>query len=221
MLLVKFILAFCALSYELLLAQILAAFLDNTVLRYCTTIGLYMFAMGLGAWASAKSDVKRPALILWQTEIAMVITAVLGLLSLFVMTGLHASTWHVAAWAYGVVMLIGFLTGLELPLMLQLAERQPKVTRGQILGFDYAGACAAAIVFTLYFYPSAGLVLSFIQVAFLNLLMAVVVAARWPEDFEDLAWPALLGGVALSLAVVPLLFFSGTLELKLLSVYLR
>ena len=65
MLLLKFILAFCGLSYELILAQGLSAFLDNTVLRYSTTIGLYMFALGLGALPFATADARRPALALW------------------------------------------------------------------------------------------------------------------------------------------------------------
>ena len=49
-----FILAFCSIVYELLLAQSLTAFLENTVLRYSITIGLYMFSMGYGALIAEK-----------------------------------------------------------------------------------------------------------------------------------------------------------------------
>ena len=45
---ITLILAFCSIVYELLLGQTLSAFFGNTVLRYSVTIGLYLFAMGMG-----------------------------------------------------------------------------------------------------------------------------------------------------------------------------
>ena len=83
MLILKFILAFCSLAYELILAQGLSAFLDNTVLRYSTTIGLYMFAMGLGTLISGRVDLRRPALVLWQAEILLVVFGAGSVISLF------------------------------------------------------------------------------------------------------------------------------------------
>ena len=44
-----FIVSFCSIVYELLLAQTLSTVLGNTVVRYSLTIGFYLAAKGIGA----------------------------------------------------------------------------------------------------------------------------------------------------------------------------
>ncbi len=222
MLLLKFILAFCGLSYELILAQGLSAFLDNTVLRYSTTIGLYMFAMGLGALASATADARRPALALWQTEVLLAFAGAGGIISLFIVSGMHVPVVLIVIWAYWLVAVIGFLTGLELPLMLMMAGRADgRPSRGSLIGIDYAGACAATLVFVFYFYPLAGLVRSAMAVVLLNALAAVAVVIQYRDDLAEFRDPALLASLALAGGVSALLFVSGPLEAHLLALYLR
>lgn len=221
MLLLKFILAFCGLSYELILAQGLSAFLDNTVLRYSTTIGLYMFAMGLGALASSRTDTRHPALVLWQTEVLLAFAGAAGLISLFVLSGVNAPVILAVGWAYLLVALIGFLTGLELPLMLAMAGREGKPSRGRLIGIDYAGACVATLVFVFYFYPLAGLVRSIFLVVLLNALAAVFVAFRYPQDLAEWRDHALFASLALVGGAAAVLWHGASLETNLLAFYLR
>ncbi len=224
MLFLKFILAFCSLSYELILAQGLAAFLDNTVLRYSTTIGLYMFMMGLGSLASVKTDIRRPAISLWQTEILLTLTGAAGVASFFIFSGWEADIWLMMTWSYFLVALIGFLTGLELPLMLMMAtgdERghQRVISRESLIAVDYIGSFAAALVFVICFYPWAGLIRSVMAVAFLNALAAVFISSRWREDFGEEKHMVCLASLVLSGGAFALLLLSGSLETLLLMVY--
>lgn len=54
------ILAFCSMIYEFFFAQCLAMILGSTVERYTTTVGLYLFSMGLGAWLVGFFGKKKP-----------------------------------------------------------------------------------------------------------------------------------------------------------------
>ncbi|MBF0386731.1 MAG: hypothetical protein HQL20_02610 [Candidatus Omnitrophica bacterium] len=220
MLSLKFILAFCGLSYELILAQGLSAFLDNTVLRYCTTIGLYMFAMGLGSLASARLDTRRPALVLWQAEVLLAWAGAGSIVSLFIVSGLNLPVFLVVIWAYFLVALIGFLTGLELPLMLLMAGRSGQPSRSGLIAIDYAGACVATLVFVFYFYPTAGLVRAVFQVVVLNALAAVAVSVKYGTDLEELRGPALAASLALLGGATAVLAVSTGLEKGLLAFYL-
>ena len=220
MLILKFILAFCSLAYELILAQGLSAFLDNTVLRYSTTIGLYMFAMGLGTLISGRVDLRRPALVLWQAEILLVVFGAGSVISLFFFSGLNVSAVLIVVWAYVLVALIGFLTGFELPLMLHMSSREGRPSRGRIMAIDYAGALAATIVFVFYFYSFAGLVRSAMMVALLNALAAAVVAVRWREDFGFCRDAAILASLSLVGGALAVFLFSGPLEAQLITHYL-
>ena len=47
---VTVLVAFCSIVYELLMAQTLTLLTGNSVLRYSTTIGLYLASMGIGAF---------------------------------------------------------------------------------------------------------------------------------------------------------------------------
>ncbi|MBF0594360.1 MAG: hypothetical protein HQL22_05265 [Candidatus Omnitrophica bacterium] len=221
MLLLKFILAFCSLSYELLLAQGLSAFLDNTVLRYSTTIGLYMFTMGIGALVTGRIDMRRPALVLWQAQILLALSGLGGVISLFLLSGFGTPTWLVVVWAYALVSLIGFLTGLELPLILVMSDRRSGPSRHRIIAVDYAGAFAGTIAFVFLFYSWLGLVRSTMAVVLLNVLAAVFIAGHDDEDFAKQREPAILAALLLVGAVLALFLVSGQLENNLLAVYLR
>src|SRR6186997_2257426 len=47
-----FVVAACGLVYELLAGALASYLLGDSVLQFSTVIGTYLFAMGLGSWAS-------------------------------------------------------------------------------------------------------------------------------------------------------------------------
>jgi len=157
--LVAFILAFCSIVYELLLAQLMAAFLGNTVLRYSVTIGLYMFSMGLGALAAEGKSIKHPVLTLLQIEILMTIFGGFAVVVLYWVFNLFVSFQPAfSILAHVLIILIGVLTGFEIPLLMEIRNKEVKGQENAILGVDYAGAFLGTIIFAFVFYPGIGLV---------------------------------------------------------------
>jgi len=156
--LVTFILAFCSIVYELLLAQLLSAFLGNTVLRYSVTIGLYMFSMGLGALAAEGKFIKHSVLTLLKIEILLTIFGGFVVVILYWLFNSFVSLQPAfSILAHALIIFIGVLTGFEIPLLIEIRNKEVKGQENVILGIDYAGAFLGTIIFAFVFYPGMGL----------------------------------------------------------------
>lgn len=215
----KIILAFCSICYELLLAQGLSVFLDNTVLRYCTTIGMYMFAMGVGAWCAGWMQEQRSAVSLWQAEIGLVFFGAGGFVSLFLF-----SSWPyplLILWAYFLVFAIGWLTGLELPFLLSLARQSGRPARSAVLAAEYVGAFLGSMAFVFIFYPVLGLTRAVMLVAFFNTVAALGIAWWRGRDFAQDA--GVVFGISLFLVGVLALWviLAPGLEIWLSALYVK
>lgn len=169
-----FVLALCSITYELLLGQILSAFLGNTVLRYSVTIGLYMMSMGVGALFASGKIRNKPLLSLQWIEIALSLLGCFSLSFLFLIHGMGIEGAIFSGVAHGLILLIGFLTGLELPLLFSLAKQINKTDRSIILGIDYIGAFAGTILFAFVLYPELGLFPSSFLIGSLNAVVGVM-----------------------------------------------
>ena len=214
--LVKFLVAFCSICYELILAQSLSAFLENTVLRYSITIGLYMFAMGMGALVVERRRGSAVCL-LWKIEVALTIIGALGIPSLFLAEHLLSSRWFFALWAHGLILLIGFLTGFELPLVLRMVGEKDPGLRHKILAFDYAGAFAGSLFFVFFIYPLIGLVPAGSVVALLNAVAGLLlVRSSWGRDLKGRG----LWQIGLVVCLIAGVAASPLIEKALLGLYL-
>ncbi len=175
---VAFVLAFCSIVYELLLGQTLAAFLGNTVLRLSVTVGLYLLSMGIGAFLARGRVLARPVLALQSVELALSVTGAAAVPLLFLLDSWGAPHAALSATGHGLIVLIGVLTGLELPLLLELGGGAVDVRRNFVLGVDYVGALIGTLVFAFWFYPRAGLVTTAFVVASLNAFAGVLLASQ-------------------------------------------
>ena len=180
----KFFLAFCSIAYELVLAQALSAFLENTVLRYSITIGLYMCSMGFGALAAEGRLAKRPILTLLRVEILLTVLGGFSLVLLHSVDMLNLSRVIFSVFAYGLIILIGLLTGFELPLFMRTINKDGKYSENIVLAVDYAGALAGTIIFAFVFYPKIGLMPTAFFVGLLNSMAGLVLYAFRSEDSE-------------------------------------
>ena len=113
-----FLLAFCSIVYELLLGQSLSAFLGNTVLRYSVTIGLYMLSMGIGSLMAEGRVVKHVVTSLLKVEILLTITGGFSVIFLLLMDAVAPPEIVFFLFAHLLIILIGVLTGLEIPLLI-------------------------------------------------------------------------------------------------------
>jgi spermidine synthase len=153
-----FVVAICGLVYELLAGTLGSYLLGDSVTQFSLVIGLYLSAMGAGAWLSRRITGSLARRFI-EIELAV---AVVGGASAPVLFLAFGSVAHFQVVLLGFVAAIGILVGLELPLLMRLLEGQLafKDLVSRVLTFDYIGALAAAVMFPLVLVPKLGLVRS-------------------------------------------------------------
>jgi len=141
------ILSFCSLVYELQLAQLLASLLGNTVYRYSMIVGIYIAALGFGAFF-VKGETNNKIKKLFRVEILLSVLGGGSILYLEAFYLLFPNVYFFAFLCYLTVVIIGLLSGMELPLLLNI--KKDKTTL--IIGLNYFGAFIGAILFPLLFF---------------------------------------------------------------------
>ena len=132
-----FLLGFCSIVYELLLGQSLSAFLGNTVLRYSVTIGLYMLSMGIGALLAEGRWVKHAVITLLRVEILLTVTGGFSVIFLLLMASVGMPDLLFSAMAHSLIVIIGVLTGFEIPLLIEMRAQEKEHTEQVVLGVGY------------------------------------------------------------------------------------
>jgi len=175
-----FVVAACGLVYELAAGALASYLLGDSVLQFSTVIGSYLFAMGIGSWASRHVERQLVAQFL---RIELLVGLVGGLMpaALFVahsaLPAGHGAGFRVLL--YGLVLVVGVLVGLEIPLVMRILKRHFGARYAlaelvsQVLTFDYLGALAVAVAFPLVFVPHLGLVRTGVFFGLLNAAVAV------------------------------------------------
>src|SRR5512147_2428266 len=113
-----FIVAICGLVYELLAGTLGSYLLGDSVTQFSLVIGLYLSAMGLGAWLSRRL-VKGLARRFLEVELGVAVVGGLSAPVLFIAFGTTTSFQVVLL---GFVAAIGTLVGLEIPLIMRILE---------------------------------------------------------------------------------------------------
>jgi spermidine synthase len=161
-----FVVAICGLVYELLAGTLGSYLLGDSVTQFSLVIGLYLSAMGVGAWLSRRIEVDLARRFV-EIELAVAVIGGLSAPILFVAFG-HVAHFQLVLLAF--VFAIGTLVGLEIPLLMRLLEGQLafKDVVSRVLTFDYIGALAAALLFPLLLVPQLGLVRSSLVMGIAN-----------------------------------------------------
>jgi spermidine synthase len=165
------IIAACGLVYELLAGTVASYVLGDSVTQFSLIIGLYLSAMGLGAWLSKFIDRNLPGRFI-DIELAVAIAGGFSAPMLFL--GFSRGAYFHAL-LYGLVILIGTLVGLELPLLMRILKEHVefKDLVSRVLTFDYVGALFAAILFPLLLVPRLGLIRTSIVFGLFNAFVAL------------------------------------------------
>lgn len=151
-----FVVATCGLVYELLAGTLASYLLGDSVTQFSTVIGAYLFAMGLGSWCSRY--VEREELRLF-VRVEILIALIGGTLAA-VLFMLFPLIDHFRIALYGLVLAIGFLVGLEIPLLMRIlrADFEFRDLVSTVLTFDYVGALFASLLFPLLLMPHLGMI---------------------------------------------------------------
>ena len=160
------IIASCGLVYELLAGTLASYLLGDSVTQFSLVIGIYLSALGAGAWISRFVD-ERLARCFIEVELAV---ALIGGLSAPVLFLAFSSVGAFRVVLYGIVFAIGTLVGLELPLLMRLLKEhldfEDLISR--VLAFDYLGALFASLLFPMFLVPRLGLVRTSLLCGLLN-----------------------------------------------------
>jgi spermidine synthase len=160
------VIATCGLVYELLAGTLASYVLGDSVTQFSLIIGIYLSALGAGAWVSRFVE-RELARRFVDVELAV---AVLGGASapLLFLSFAHLSYFHVVL--YALVFLIGVLVGLEIPLLMRILKDHLdfKELVARVLAFDYAGALIASLLFPIFLVPKLGLVRTSLLFGFFN-----------------------------------------------------
>lgn len=161
-----FLIATCGLIYELLAATLASYVLGDSVTQFSLVIGIYLSALGVGAWLSkfVRADVARVFV-----EVELVV-ALLGGTAAPVLFLAFARVGAFSLLLYSLVFAIGVFVGLEIPLLMRLLENRLtfKDIVARVLAFDYIGSLAASILFPIILVPRLGLVRTSLLFGLLN-----------------------------------------------------
>ena len=86
-----FIVASCGLAYELIMAALASYLLGDSILQFSSIIGLYLFAMGIGAHLTRYINDEDALMRFIEIEILVGIIGGISALALFVLFGFSAA----------------------------------------------------------------------------------------------------------------------------------
>ena len=114
------LLATCGLVYELLAGTLGSYLLGDSVTQFSLVIGLYLSAMGIGAWLSRHVEGNLARRFI-ELELAV---ALVGGSSAPLLTIAFGTVGDFQLVLLGFVLAIGTLVGLELPLLMRIVQSQ-------------------------------------------------------------------------------------------------
>jgi spermidine synthase len=166
------VIATCGLVYELLAGTLASYLLGDSVTQFSLVIGLYLSAMGAGAWLSRSVADRGLARCFIEIELAVALVGGLSAPLLF-MAFSHVEMFGVVL--YGFVFAIGLLVGLELPLLMRILKDHLDFDDlvSRVLMFDYIGALFASLMFPIFLVPRLGLVRTSLLCGLLNALVGL------------------------------------------------
>lgn len=160
------VIATCGLVYELVAGTLASYLLGDSVTQFSLVIGVYLSALGAGAWVSQYVHT-RLARVFIEIELALALIGGFSTPLLFLAFPL-VDWFHVLL--FGSVILIGILVGLELPLLMRILREHLEFSEliSRVLAFDYLGALFASLLFPILLVPRLGLTRTALLFGLLN-----------------------------------------------------
>ena len=180
------IIAICGLIYELLAGTLASYVLGDSVTQFSLIIGIYLSALGAGAWLSGFIETSLARRFI-EVELAV---ALLGGVSAPLLFLSFSRLTYFPVILYSVVFVIGVLVGLELPLLMRILKDALdfKELVARVLTFDYIGALVASLMFPIFLVPRLGLIRTSLVFGILNAAVGL-----WSTWFLR---PIITGGVS-------------------------
>lgn len=178
-----FVVALCGIVYELIIGTVSSYLLGNSVYQFSLTIGFFMFAMGIGSYVSRFINGNLIQAFVW---VELVLSLIGGLCSISLFILFPAAPWFYTVGMFSFITAIGFLVGLEIPLLTRvLSERSTtRESISDVLSLDYIGALGGSVLFPLLLLPSLGLITASFAIGLTNATVALL-SVLWLYDQLD------------------------------------
>lgn len=197
---VVFLVSACGLGYQLVAGTTSSYLLGDSVTQFSFTIGLYLFALGIGSYLS-KFVERELGTVFVRVELAVAAIGGVSALALFL-------AWASDLWfrplLYGEILVVGTLVGIEIPLLVRLLQEELELKEliARVLSWDYVGALVAAILFPLVLVPRLGLVRAALAFGLVNALVALWSISLFAGRLRRPGWLRLQSGFVLVVLAV-------------------
>ena len=162
-----------AIVTEYTLATLASYLLGDSILQWTIVISLMLFSMGLGSRYSRKyEDLLLNRFILIEFGLSFLCT-----FSAMFCFWISAYTIHFGLVVYSLVCMIGFMTGLEIPLIMRINQTYESLRENisSVMEYDYYGGLLGGALFAFILLPFLGLTYTPVLIGSLNLLVASLV----------------------------------------------
>lgn len=199
-----FVVALCGIAYELIIAGVSTYLLGNSIYQFSITIGLFMFAMGIGSYVSKWITTH----LVTRFIVIEIVVALIGGISSSLLFLIFPFVVLYQPVMYGLILIIGTLVGLEIPLLTQILSRAAtwRESIANVLSVDYLGALVGSVALPILLLPSLGLFRASYAIGLLNAAVALVAVSVFGRTLWGYR-KCLLGAISV---VVALLIGLGT-----------
>ncbi|MFD2673561.1 polyamine aminopropyltransferase [Marinicrinis sediminis] len=199
------IVSICGITFQVLLGALGSYTFGDGVRQYAFTIGFFLSGMGIG---SALSERVIKHLIERFIVVELIIGTVGGFSSFVLFWVLAYSDYEAGqVMLFAMTILIGMLTGLELPILIRRASEigeQLNRSTARVLFSDYAGSLIGAVGFALLLRPWLGMIKTAFLIGLINLAVAMWMVFSFRGELRRPRW---LQSAALSLMALMMLGF--------------
>ncbi len=167
------IVALCGIAYQLIISTVSSYLLGNSVYQFSLTIGLFMFAMGVGSYLSKLLDDNQIQNFI-NVEIAIsLFGGISSLLLLLAFPYVHSLYSTVM---FCLIFILGALVGMEIPLLMGILSHKQsmKDSIANVMSLDYVGGLIGAVAFPLFLLPQLGLLKSSFAIGLINIITALI-----------------------------------------------
>jgi spermidine synthase len=201
------IVSVCGIIFEVLFGAAGSYLLGDGVKQYTLTISLFLTGMGIGASISEKVTKNLILSFVW-IEYSI---GILGGLSTFLLFGVSAflSPGMDAFFLYSITLIVGALTGVELPILIRKANEigvTLQKSTARVLFSDYAGGLIGGLLFVYLLRPEFGLVKTAFLVALINVVIALWILHYFKREIPSFK-RHFLAGITIFLLLVGGIFF--------------
>lgn len=189
------IVAIGGLIYELLIGTATSYLLGDSVTQFSITIGVMLFAMGIGAYIAPKLPYSAEDQFIG----VELLLALIGGNSIAILYFFYSFFEAFYVLFLLLVVIIGVLIGLEVPIMLKLVETKKNMiaVTSKILSLDYFGALIASVIYPLVLLPQLGVLQTAYLVGLLNVVVATIMIWLFYPRLQLRKWLIICGTLVL------------------------